>query len=198
MGLNFANKGTLPSGVILSALLIAAAFTVAVAPSTTTPAYAARPANLTVSGVSLDGNTMNMWMVVQQSGSTVKSGYTPLVFSGSSGATYTAIASDYAAGNIYFDHWEDSSTSKSRAITLNGDTSVTAYYRTGSSTPTTTTSPSTTYNLSVNAVSSSNGNSLGMYSTIRSTATGTTVKTGYTPVSYTGTAGASYSVSVSN
>lgn len=190
MGLNSDRRFLL--GTALAVLILA---TVAAPPFSTTTknaAYAASTANLIVYGRSLDGASLSMWIVIQSNGSTVKSGFTPLVFSGIVGNTYTAIASDYAAGNIYFDHWGNGSTSKTRTLTLNSDTTFNAYYRNGS---TSTTSTSTTHKLTVNALASS-GSSLGMYTTVSSG--GTVVKTGYSPLTYTGTAGASYTITVSN
>jgi hypothetical protein len=125
-------------------VLLAIAFVVLLAaatipPSMTGAAYATS-ANLTVNGISTDGKSLSMWITIQHNGSTVKTGFTPLAFAGIVGSTYTVIASDYAAGNIYFDHWGNGSTNKSRTVTLNSNTWFNAYYRTGSSTTTTTSS----------------------------------------------------------
>jgi hypothetical protein len=174
-------------GIALAVILATAAMPQS---SMTNAAYAASTANLTVNGQSLGGTPLSMWIAIQYNGSTVKSGFTPLVFPAVIGTTYAAIAYDYAAGNIYFDHWGNGSTSRTRTFTLSGDTTFNAYYRTGS-TPT----ASTTHNLTVNAYSSA-GSSLGMYTTISSS--GTVVKTGFSPMTYTGTADATYTVAVSN
>ena len=84
---------------------------------------------LTVNGVALDGRSLNMWIVIQSNGATVKSGFTPLTLEGVTGNTYTVMASDYDAGGIYFDHWGNGSVRKIRSVTLNGDTWFDAYYR---------------------------------------------------------------------
>jgi hypothetical protein len=186
MGLNSQSRNVLV-GIAFSVLLAS----VAVPSSMTGAAYATASANLTVNGYSLDGKTLNMSITIQNpDGSTATNGFTPLTFSGMPNKTYTVVASDYAANNIYFDHWSNGSTNKSTTVTLKGSMTLNAYYKT------TTTTTTTTHNLMVNALSSS-GSSLGMYTTI-SSATGTVVKTGYTPLAYTGTAGATYTVSVSN
>ena len=171
-------------GITLAVLAAAIA-----APSMINAAYAAS-ANLTVNGYSLDGKSLSMWITIQRNGSTVKSGFTPLSFAGTAGGKYIVTASDYVSGGVYFDHWSNGSTSKSVTVALNGSTSLSAYYRTSSSS-----SSTTTHNLTVNAYSSSGG-SLGMYTRISSG--GTIVKTGYTPLTYAGTAGATYAISVSN
>jgi hypothetical protein len=88
---------------------------------------------ITVQGKSLDGKTLNMWITVKQNGSTVKTGFTPLTFSGATGSTYTIIASDYSKGNIYFDHWGNGSTNKARTVTLKNNVWFDAFYKTGSS-----------------------------------------------------------------
>ena len=84
---------------------------------------------LTVNGYALDGKALGMWLVIQQNGATVKSGFTPLTFAGITGASYSLQAHDYAKGSIFFDHWEDGSTTRTRTLTLNSDVTVTSYYK---------------------------------------------------------------------
>jgi hypothetical protein len=96
-------------------------------------AYAAN--TITVQGKSLDGKALSMWVTIQQNGSTVKSGFTPLTFSGVTGAKYTVVAHDYAAGSIYFDHWGNGSTNKARAVTLNSNVWFDAFYKTSAPAP---------------------------------------------------------------
>ncbi|MGI0021198.1 MAG: spherulation-specific family 4 protein, partial [Nitrososphaera sp.] len=59
--------------------------------------------------------------------SVVRSGLSPLTFVGTTGATYSVAVSDY--GSIFFDHWENGSTARTRTLTLNADTAITAHYR---------------------------------------------------------------------
>jgi hypothetical protein len=91
-------------------------------------AYAAAGTTLTVTGYALDGRPLSMWVVISQSGATVKSGFTPLTFAGAAG-TYTVQAHDYSGGAIFFDHWENGSTNRIRTVTLGSDVAITAYYR---------------------------------------------------------------------
>ncbi|WP_415280979.1 spherulation-specific family 4 protein [Candidatus Nitrososphaera sp. FF02] len=146
-------------------------------------AYAAN--TLTVNGVALDGRTLNMWIAIQQNGATVRTGFTPLTFVGTTGASYSIIANDYLAGNIFFDHWDNGSTSKTRTLTLNSDIAITAHYRTAS-----------THNLTVNSAELDGDPLPGYYTTIR--AGTTTVRTGFTSLTFAGNHGTSYVVSVSD
>lgn len=86
---------------------------------------------------------LSMWVVItDQYGNTVKTGFTPLSFSGTLGVTYTVTVSDY--GSLVFDHWGNGSTNKSRSFTVsNSNLWFDAYYRTSSS-PAPTPTPITT------------------------------------------------------
>jgi hypothetical protein len=139
---------------------------------------------LTVNGLGLDGKTLGMWIAIQSNGSTVKTGFTPLSFVGTTGASYSVVANDYSGGNIYFDHWDNGGTSRTRTLTLNSDITVTAHYKTPS-----------IYNLVVNSADTSGDPITGYYTTIRSGST--TVKTGFTPLAHTAGQG-TYTVSVSD
>ena len=59
--------------------------------------------------------------------------HTPWSFAGATGTTYAVKAHNWSEGGIFFDHWDDGSTSATRQVTLNADsaTTLTAYYRTG-------------------------------------------------------------------
>jgi hypothetical protein len=72
-----------------------------------------------------------MWATIQSGGTTIKSGFTPLTITGNHGATYVVTVSNY--GSYTFDHWGSGTTGNPRWVTLYGDTTATAYYRTGSS-----------------------------------------------------------------
>jgi hypothetical protein len=174
MGLNFSRKVLI--GISFSIMLAAAAATVA-AP---TAAFAA-PANLIVNAYSLNGQPLSMWATIQQNGSTVKTGYTPLIFAAETGSTYTVTGYNFAAGDIFFDHWEGGSTSRTTTVTVNGDTWVNSFHRTADD----------FHSLTVNAYSS-DGAFLSMYATIQSG--GTTIKSGFTPLTITGRAGETYTV----
>jgi hypothetical protein len=106
---------------LLASMLLAGAAAVVLPQN----AFAAN--TLTVKGTSLDGKSLNMWTTISTGGSTAKSGFTPLSFAGATGATYTITVSDY--GSMVFDHWGDGSTARAKTLTLNADSTLTAYYR---------------------------------------------------------------------
>ena len=92
-------------------------------------AYAA-PANLTVNANSTSGDVLNMHAIIQSDGSTAGTGFTPFGITGNTGTTYTITPSDYK--DITFARWEDGSTTRTRTLTLNSATSITAIYNTAS------------------------------------------------------------------
>ena len=134
---------------------------------------------LTVNGMALDGKPLNMWIVIQLRGATVKSGFTPLTFAGVTGTTYAVIASDYDAGGIFFDHWGNGSTSKTRSVTLNGDLWLDARYR-------------LVFNLTVRSADLSGNAISGYYTTIQGG--GTPSGNGFTPYTFACNAGTTYVV----
>jgi hypothetical protein len=150
---------------------------------------------LTVNGYSQDGNTLHMWMTIQQqNGATVKAGLTPLTFAGVTGSTYTVVASNYDAGGIHFDRWGNGSTNKARSVTLGSNVWFDAFYRTGAAISTASTPSPSTYKLTVKSVDL-NGNAItGYYTSIASATNGATDRTGFTPLSFTASAGTSYAV----
>lgn len=149
-------------------------------PSMMGTAYAAN--TLTVNAYSPSGDPVSMYTTIKTGGNTVKTGYTPLTITGTTDAQYTVQVYNY--GDMVFDHWGGGSgSSNPRTLTLWGDTTATAYYRSSSS--------SSTYDLNVRAYSTG-GAALSMYATIQSG--GTTVKSGHTPFSYEGGAGKTYVV----
>jgi hypothetical protein len=84
-----------------------------------------------VNALTLEGGQLRMGTAVNnQDGSLAKSGLTPLIFAGQSGASYTVTASNYQ--NLVFDHWDDGSTNSTRKIDIpeNNNAYLTAYYRT--------------------------------------------------------------------
>jgi Tol biopolymer transport system component len=86
---------------------------------------------LTVRSVDATGNTITgYWTVLYDAnGSILKTGFTPAYFGLNSGQQYRIGMGNY--GSYYFDHWQDSiSGTNPRNISINGDTSLTAVYRT--------------------------------------------------------------------
>jgi hypothetical protein len=144
-------------------------------------AYAAN--TLVINAVALDGRALNMWTTISSGGSVVRSGLTPLTFAGTTGATYSVTVSDY--GSIFFDHWDNGNTARTRTLILNADMTITASYRTGP-----------THSLVVNSADMAGSALNGFYTIIRA---GTaTVRTGFTSLSFAGNHDTSYSVTVSD
>ena len=152
------------------------------------PAAYAATSTLTVEGFSVDGKPLNMWIVIQSNGSTIATGFTPMTFEGNTGSVYSVVARDYLGGSVFFDHWENGSKDRTRTLTLNSDTTFTAYYNTPDSKP-------LSHILTVNAYDQNN-NARNMYTTIREGST--IVKTGFTPVTYEGNSGTALSVTVAD
>ena len=117
-------------------MLISAAALGALSQSFFGVAQAQGQGNLVVDRQSLDGKNLNMWVTVKSGDGTgaslMASWHTPWNFAGAAGTTYTLKAHNWSEGGIFFDHWEDGSTSATRQVTLNADstTTLTAYYRT--------------------------------------------------------------------
>ena len=120
----YRNKKGLAAFSVLALMLVAGTSSIT---SSIQSAYAAN--TLTVNGYALDGRPLNMWIVISLAGTTVKTGFTPLTFAGTTGSIYSVQAHDYSAGNIVFDHWEDGSTTRTRTITLSSDATITAFYK---------------------------------------------------------------------
>jgi hypothetical protein len=81
---------------------------------------------LIVNTVDAAGSPINgYYTVLSQNGATVKTASSPASFILNSGQTYQVSVSDY--GDYAFDHWDNGSTSKSRTITPNNNTVLTAY-----------------------------------------------------------------------
>jgi hypothetical protein len=77
----------------------------------------AQTGNLSItSSYTTGGSLVGMFILVQQSGQTIASGYTPVSFALSSDQTYTITAEDYT--NAYFYQWSDNVCSPSRSVTL--------------------------------------------------------------------------------
>jgi glucose/arabinose dehydrogenase/PKD repeat protein len=100
--------------------------TEASATTQTSPPSTSNP-KLTINSVNMVGNPLPGYYTTIRQGSTLlQTGFTPVTFTGTAGVTYTVAVSNYAGVN--FNHWENGATVVSRAVTLNSDTIVTAYY----------------------------------------------------------------------
>jgi hypothetical protein len=144
--------------------------------------------DLTVQSADLSGSAITGHQVtIEKDGSQVYSGPTPQTFAGEAGS-YVLSVQD--SGNMVFDHWEDGSTARSRTVNLSQDTTATAYFKDNS--PLAVTNPV----LTVKSADMQSNQTTGMYTTIRSGST--TVKTGFTTLTYTGSSGTTYTVTVSD
>jgi glucose/arabinose dehydrogenase len=140
--------------------------------------------NLSIRSADLSGNAIaGYYSTISSGGSVVQTGYTPLTYIGSIGASYVVAIEDY--GDARFDHWEDGSTSRTRTVTLNTNLILTAYFAIGSGAPPKLTVTS----------SDMSGNSItGYYTSVSSG--GSFVSTGFTPFTFTGNMGSTYTVLV--
>ena len=74
--------------------------------------------DLIVSAVKLGGSQeLHMWTIIDPQSTSA------------SGTTYKVIVHNYK--DRVFDHWEDGSTSRARTLTIDENTAITAYYKTG-------------------------------------------------------------------
>jgi spherulation-specific family 4 protein/PKD domain-containing protein len=122
------------------------------------------------------------YTVLSQNGAQIKTAFSPVTFTLNSGQTYQVAVSDY--GSYFFDHWEDGSKSRTRTIVAGQTSAVTAYYSTAPKDVT----------LTVKSVSLGGSAINGMWTVIG----GSGSKTGFTPMSYTATAGTSYTVTMAD
>lgn len=129
-----------------------------------------------------------MWAAVSlPDGTAVEQGYTPLAFAGDPGQEYAAtVEAEY--GGITFDHWQDGSPDRARAVTLLPGENVTlaAYYRT----PPTAALAVNSADLSGNALS-------GMHVTV-APADNSTIQEIFTNGTYAGHLGGAYNVTASD
>ena len=136
---------------------------------------------LTVDSVNIDGDTVTgLWTVVKEGGATVKTGYTPLEYTGEAGSTYEVSVADY--GGYDFDSWVGGSTSRTTQVTLSGDATLTARYSTGSEQVT----------LTVRSVALDGSPITGLWTVI----SGSGSATGFTPLPFTADAGSQYTVTM--
>jgi hypothetical protein len=162
--------------------------TVTVTQDTTLTAYFRPPvpttASITVQSVDSKGTPFNgMWASVTSSnGNSVTTGFTPLAFTGTPGTQYTVSIGNY--GGYVFDHWDDGTTNPARTVTVTQDTTLTAYYSTSSS-------------ITVKSVTLNGAPITGLW-TVITLSDGTPVASSFTPLSFTGTNGATYTITMSN
>lgn len=147
---------------------------------------------LTVNTVNAAGSPINgYYTVLSQNGATVKTAFSPASFTLNSGQTYQVSVADY--GQYFFDHWSDGSTNREKTVIGGQTTTLTAYYRTTASPPASEPKEAT---LTVKSVDLNGKSITGLWTVIKKD--GKTVKTGYTPLTYTAQAGSTYEVLVAN
>ncbi|HVC27528.1 MAG TPA: spherulation-specific family 4 protein [Nitrososphaerales archaeon] len=122
-------------------------------------------------------------VITSTNGAAVASGDTPLTTSVPRGVGYEVSVANY--GSFVFKHWDDGGTSASQTVTVPGSTTVTATFG-----PVVSTTASMTIQSSV----STGAPIAGVPITV--TSNGNTVTTGVTPLTFAGTIGASYTVSI--
>jgi hypothetical protein len=140
---------------------------------------------LTLTSQNLNGASLSgYYAVLYQGGNVVSSGFTPATFTLGDGQSYVVQADNY--GSCNFDHWADTgSTTPSRSITIETDTSITAVYNCGSVSGGGST-------VTVGSVDQ-NGNPLsGFY--VALIEGGSVTASGFTSATLTASAGASYSL----
>ena len=147
-------------------------------------AEAADSASLLVRAASSDGRDLNVWATVLSDGKGVQAGFTPFTFVGEAGKVYTVGVADYQ--DRKFDQWENGSKSRYVIVDLSGDDTITAYYVTGAAEQ---------HTITINAYDGQ-GRDRHMWTTV--SADGLTVQVGFAPLNFTGSHGATYSITMSD
>lgn len=123
MSTNRTGSGTwgLALAAVLSATLLVSSFVM--------PTYAATTSQLSVNAYTTGGKALSMYAVIKSGGTTVKSGFTPITYTGTTGNTYSVEVQNY--DDLTFSRWGDGSTSNPRTVALVADTTATAYFNEG-------------------------------------------------------------------
>jgi hypothetical protein len=152
-------------------------------PTTITAHYASKQASLLVSSSDLSGDPINgLWTVIKKDGATLRTGYTPLSFSGAPG-TYEVTVSDYQ--DYEFDRWSTGSTRNTLQVAVSGEVKLTALYSTGPS----------EVELRVRTAGLDGSTITGLWTVIEGSGARTT---GFSPVSYDAESGKRYTVTVAD
>ncbi len=142
---------------------------------------------LTVSSQSTSGQTLTgYYTALNQSGSVVESGFTPYTFALNSGQTYTVQVDNY--GSCTFAYWEDTgSTQSSRSVSITTNTEYTAVYNCGGG------STGGSSSVTVDTVNQDGTAITGYYVALYG-ADGDYLTSGYSPATFSTTAGEGYQV----
>jgi hypothetical protein len=142
---------------------------------------------VTINAMTEGGSDISMWVVVESDGKMIKSGFTPLRFTGNPGQEY---AITVAGWQYYkFNKWMDGQTSNTYTMKYSGEKFLTAFYKYES--------PDTAYDtLTVNTYGQK-GEIVTMWTTVRDS-TGVTVAEGYSPLTIPVEEGKTYTVGVAD
>jgi hypothetical protein len=144
---------------------------------------------LTITTEDTNGNPVSGFFTVlnQSSSNTIAgTGFTPYTFTLNGDTFYTVQVDNYQ--NCHFDHWLDTgSTNPSRTVQLVSNVQYTAVMNCGTASS----------SVSVNSVDQ-NGDAISSYYTVLDNSAGGIISTGFTPVTFTTSAGQTYSIQVDN
>jgi hypothetical protein len=148
-------------------------------------------ATITVTSAYNDGKGLTgMYIVLQQNGNTIATGFTPVTFNVNLGQSYMIIANDYI--NAYFNHWSDGTQSRSIFMTvINPSNSLQAIYTTTPQ-PAPSGQPGSPDSVTVTSSYLDKSTLNGMYAELR--LNGNTVASGFTPMTFVNLAPARYQV----
>ncbi|MFI5419777.1 MAG: spherulation-specific family 4 protein [Nitrososphaerales archaeon] len=138
---------------------------------------------ISVQAVDLSGNPIQgIWTTFQTGGLTVQQGFTPATFSPPVGDLIAVSVGNF--GNYLFDHWAEGSFSNTLMVNASGSTTLLAVYRPSS------------ISLSVIAIDSEGNPISGLW--VTAYFGGNLLLSGYTPLTFQGASGSSYTISISN
>jgi hypothetical protein len=153
--------------------------------STTLTAYFRSPVALTVNSLNTVGGSVIGVQATIKSGSTIVStGLTPLSATVLTGTSYTVNV--LAPAGWVFSHWQNGSTNPTLTVNPTQTTTLTAYF----------TKLPTSFAVTITSKSVTGVQFTGMYLSV--TANGNVVASGYTTLTFTATAGVTYTISMSN
>ena len=142
---------------------------------------------VTINAMTEGGSDISMWAVIESDGKMVKSGFTPLRFTGNPGQEYTITVAGWQYYS--FSKWMDGQTSNTYKMRYSGEEFITAFYRYET--------PDKAYNtLTVNTFGPK-GEIVTMWTTVNDS-TGAKVEEGYTPLTIPVEEGKTYTVGVAD
>lgn len=173
------------------AILVVPAVSSGVAIAATNTNGTTNDPTLTVQSVALNGSAITGYQTVLYSSGGVQlaEGFTPTTFTTTSGVTYSVLAESY--GSCNFAQWGDGVTSNPRTFTAtSSSTTLTAEYNCS-------TTPPAGSSVTVNSENQLGAAITGYYTELL-TSTGGVVSSGFTPQTFTTTAGVGYQVAAAS